>query len=188
MSQPIGRRRFGLGTLTAALAPLTSLSLTGCGFQPVYMPTASGKPGPAQRELAAVYVGIIPDRPGQLLRQALQERFSNDSGPSAAYDLSVTFSISGEGVAILPDALATRLRLSGTATYVLTSRDPKRTRLTSGSARAIDGVNIFDSQYFAADQEVEARQRYIAEECATQITNQLATWFRSRANRMATAE
>jgi LPS-assembly lipoprotein len=178
MSHLISRRLFSLGALT-------TLSLTGCGFQPVYMPTASGKPGPAQRELAAVYVGIIPDRPGQLLRQALQERFNSDAGGPAAYDLSVTFGISGEGIAILPNALATRLRLSGTATYVLTSRDEKRTRLTSGSARAIDGVNVFDSQYFAVDQELEARQRRIAEECAMQITNQLATWFRSRANKMA---
>ncbi len=49
-------------------------SLSGCGFQPVYMPTASGKAGVAQRELAAIQVNLIPDRPGQVLRQALQAR------------------------------------------------------------------------------------------------------------------
>ena len=49
-------------------------SLSGCGFQPVYMPTASGKAGVAQRELAAIQVDLIPDRPGQVLRQALQDR------------------------------------------------------------------------------------------------------------------
>ena len=38
------------------------------------MPTASGKAGVAQRELAAIQVDLIPDRPGQLLRQALQDR------------------------------------------------------------------------------------------------------------------
>ena len=57
--------------------------VAGCGFQPVYMPTASGKAGVAQRELASVYVPIIPERPGQLLRQALQERFGNDSGDAS---------------------------------------------------------------------------------------------------------
>ena len=57
------------------LALVSGVTLSGCGFQPVFMPTASGKAGVAQRELAAVHVNLIPDRPGQLLRQALQQRF-----------------------------------------------------------------------------------------------------------------
>ena len=75
----------------------------------------------------------------------------------------------------------TRLRLIGNATYTLHAHDPKRTTLTSGSARALDGVNIFDSQYFAADLEVEAQQKRIAENLATQIATQLAIWFRQQA-------
>ncbi len=169
---PVHRRWFCLGSLAA---------LGGCGFQPVYMPTASGKPGVAQRELAAVYVGIIPDRPGQVLRQALQERFGNDSGAQSAYDLTVTFAVSGEGIAIEANNLATRLRLIGNAAWVLRGHDAKRTTLTSGSARAMDGVNIFDSQYFAADLELEAKQHRIAENIATQIATQLAVWFRQQA-------
>jgi LPS-assembly lipoprotein len=180
MKQLLTRRLFGTGSL------MTGLSLAGCGFQPVYMPTASGKAGPAQRELAAVYVKIIPERPGQLLRQALQERFRDDSGTPANYDLAVTFSIVGEGIAIETNDIATRLRLTGTASYTLNDRSPKATRLTSGSAHAMDAVNVFDSQYFAADLETEAKQKSIAEACADQITNQLATWFRARANRPAT--
>jgi LPS-assembly lipoprotein len=177
MSAPThGRRSLCLGSI-AALGAI----LTGCGFQPVYMPTASGKAGAAQRELATVYVPIIPDRPGQLLRQALQERFGNDSGTPAAYDLNVTFGIAAEGIAIETDNIATRLRLTGNATYTLHAHDPKRTTLTSGSARALDGVNIFDSQYFAADLEVEAQQKRIAENLATQIATQLAIWFRQQA-------
>jgi LPS-assembly lipoprotein len=159
--------------------------LGGCGFQPVYMPTASGKAGVAQRELASVYVPVIPERPGQLLRQALQERFGSDSGVPAAYDLRVNFGVAGEGIAIETNNIATRIRLTGTATYSLLAHDPKRTTLTSGSVRTLDGVNIFDSQYFAVDLEVEARQRRIAENLATQIANQLAIWFRQRAAKQA---
>ena len=153
----------------------------GCGFQPVYMPTASGKAGPAQRDLASVYVGVIPDRPGQLLRQALQERFGNDSGTPAAYDLVVTFGVTGEGISIQTNNLATRVRLQGNATWRLVGHDPKRTVLTAGNARALDGVNIFDSQYFAADLETEAKQQRIAENIATQIATQLGIWFRQQA-------
>lgn len=178
MTLRLGRRLFGIASLA---------TLAGCGFQPVYMRTASGKPGPAQRELETVFVRIIPDRPGQLLRQALQERFGSDDGTPAAYDLAVTFAVFGEGIGITTNDLATRIRLTGTATYTLTSHDGKNTPLTTGSARAVDGVNIFDSQYFAADLETEAKQQDLAEKCADQITNQLATWFHSRAQKQAQA-
>ena len=73
-------------------------ALSGCGFQPVYMPTASGKAGVAQRELAAIQVDLIPDRPGQLLRQALQDRLEmGSSGVARRYELSVAFGISRRG-------------------------------------------------------------------------------------------
>lgn len=172
MRSLVSRRWFSLGALAA---------LGGCGFQPVYMPTASGKAGPAQRELAAINVPVIAERPGQLMRQALQERFGNDSGTPPKYDLIVTFGVSGEGIGIEANNIATRIRLLGSATYSLRARDPKRTVLTAGAARAMDGVNVFDSQYFAADQEIEAEQKRIADNLATQIATQLAVWFRQQA-------
>jgi LPS-assembly lipoprotein len=76
-------------------------ALSGCGFQPVYMPTASGTAGAPQRELAAIQVALIPDRPGQLLRQALQDRLEmGASGVARRYDLTVSFWIAGEGIAV----------------------------------------------------------------------------------------
>jgi hypothetical protein len=71
--------------------------------------------------------------------------------------------------------------LTGTATWTLHAHDDKRTLLTSGSARYIDGLNLFDAEYFAADLETEAVQQRIAGQIADQITIQLATWFRRRA-------
>lgn len=173
MSKTVSRRAFGLLSLTA---------LAGCGFRPVYMPTASGKPGAAKRELAAVFVGVIPDRPGQQLREALQERFGNDSGTAQRYYLNVAFSIAGEAVGIEENNLATRIRLSGRATWTLRDKDVFGPELTSGSARAADAANIFDAQYFAADQEVEAEEARMAESLATDIAMQLSVWFNKRAN------
>jgi hypothetical protein len=160
-------------------------ALSGCGFHPVYMPTATNKPGVAQRDLASVFVEIIPERPGQLLRQALQERFGDDSGTPAAYNLHVVFTIAGEGVGIESDSIATRIRLVGNASWALLDHDAKRSTLTSGSARALDAANIFDSQYFALDLEIEAEQKRIAETIASQITSQLAVWFRQQAAKTA---
>lgn len=156
-------------------------ALGGCGFQPIYMPTATGNTGVSKRELQTVFVAVIPDRPGQVLRQSLQERFGSDDGTPAAYDLFVTFGVSGEGVAIETNNIATRLRLTGQATWTLRARDTARTTLTTGNARSIDGVNVVDAQYFAADLGVEAVQQRIADTIAQQIATQLAIWFRQRA-------
>jgi LPS-assembly lipoprotein len=152
--------------------------LAGCGFQPVYMTTATGKAGPARRGLQSITVLRIPERPGQLLRQALQERFQDDGGTPSHYDLLVSFSIAGEGVAIETNNIATHIRFTGTAAYTLLARTPVQTKVTTGSARFYDGLNVYDEQYFAADLETEAIQQRIAENIADQITAQLAVWFR----------
>ena len=156
--------------------------LTACGFQPVYMPTASGQPGPAQRELAAINVDLIPDRPGMLLRQALQDRFEGSGNATARrYDLSVFFWITGDALGIQPDATVTRIRFVGHASWTLIAEDPGRTRLTSGGAHAADAANNLDSQFFATDLETEVIQKRLAEALADQITVQLAAFFRKRA-------
>jgi LPS-assembly lipoprotein len=166
------------GFLTIGVGAL----LSGCGFQPVYMPTASGKAGVAQRELAAIHVNLIPDRPGQEMRQALQERLEMGSdGVAQRYDLTVGFGISGEGIGILSSNDATRVRFIGSATWTLTAQDPARTKLTGGYAKAVDALNIFSGQYFAADLETEAVEKRMAEALADQITVQLAAYFRKRA-------
>jgi LPS-assembly lipoprotein len=177
------RRLLTLG----ALAGGASL-LGGCGFQPVYMPTASGKAGPPKRELATVFVRIIPDRPGQLLRLALQDDFASDSGIPPQYDLAVSYSISGEAIGIETTAIATRIRFIGNASWQLLAHDAKSSRLTGGSARYMDGINTFDGQYFASDLETEAVQQRIANEIAQQITIQLAIWFRQQADKQASRQ
>ena len=45
----------------------------------------------------------------------------------------------------------------------------------------LDGINILDNQYFAADLETETVFRRIAESCADQITLQVATFLKRRA-------
>jgi LPS-assembly lipoprotein len=164
-----------------ALSLGASAALAGCGFQPVYMRTASGEPGPAQRDLAAVSVAIIPDRPGQLLRQALQERFGSDAGDvPARYRLAVSYGIAGQGIGILQSSIATRVRMIGTANWTLTPIDGGPT-VTSGIAKAVDAFDILDSQYFAASLSTEQTQKRLASELADNITLQLAVFFRRRA-------
>ena len=154
--------------------------LAGCGFQPVYMPTATGKPGPAERNLAAIHVNLIPDRPGQELRQYLQARLGSDSGIPARYNLQVAFSVAGEGIGILTDTIATRIRLTASASWTLSTADGSQPHVTSGAARAMDAFNVLDQQYFASDIDNEAEQRRLASAIADQITTELAAYFRRR--------
>jgi LPS-assembly lipoprotein len=164
------------------LALTASATLSGCGFQPIYMPTASGNAGVAQREMAAIEVTLMPGRPGQVLRQALQDRLAmGASGVARRYELTASFGVTGEGIAILPDSTSTRVRLIGSSTWTLVAQNPARTTLTTGSARAVDAYNVIGAQYFGADLENEAIAQRIANALADQITLQLATFFRKRA-------
>jgi LPS-assembly lipoprotein len=179
--------RFSRGRLSRrgvlGLLGVGALGLSGCGFRPAYMRTASGGPGIAQRELAAINVGVIADRPGQLLRQALQSRFERETGPMRRqYDLDVGFEIEGENIAIQHDNTTTRIRLTGRADWSLRAQDATRAVIASGNARASDAVNLFKEQYFAADLGAEAARKRIAEMVADQITLQLVAYFHRRAN------
>lgn len=173
----IGRR----AALRGGVAVLTAGPLAACGFRPVYMPTASGNPGPAERELAAIHVNLIPDRSGQLLRQALQARMNSDSGVAPRYDLSVTYWITGEGVAVLPDTTAARQRMSANAIWTLTTDDPAHLKIITGTARSFGGVDVIDTQYFGNDLAAEEMIRLFADQIAAQITLRLASYFRERA-------
>jgi LPS-assembly lipoprotein len=173
------RRRRVLALLAGL--PL-SASLGACGFRPMYARLTDGAPSPVQRELAAITVGIIPDRPGQVLREALQARLERDAaGIARRYDLAVAYEIEGEGIAIQRDNTISRIRLTGRAQWTLRAQDAQRSVLASGTARSVDAVNVLREQYFAADLGNEAAQRRIAQQVAEQITLQLAAYFSRQA-------
>ena len=168
--------RRGLGRLVWLGGPAL-LALPGCGFHPLYANGESG-PGAARAGLGVVSVGIIPERQGQLLRQALQARFDHgDASPAKRFDLAVSFRIDSELQGYQYDNTVTRIRLIGRATWTLATRDAARSTVTSGSARSVDALNTFDQQYFAQDMETATIQRRIAEAVADQITTQLALYF-----------
>jgi len=159
------------------------LVLTGCGFRPMYAARGDGTAGPAEEGLAQISVALIPERAGQLLRQTLQSRFDRGNlGLARKYELTVGYAFSGEVLSIEQATSApTRYRLVGVASWTLVSQDPQRRTLVAGTARSMDGLNLFNQQFFAMDMESEAVQRRISEAVAEQITLQLSAYF----NRLA---
>jgi LPS-assembly lipoprotein len=157
-------------------------TLAGCGFHPLYAPNAAGAVGGTQKDLAAIAVGIIPNRNGQELRQALQARFTRQGlSVMTKYDLAVALAIGGDAVGIEQDSSVTHIRLIGIAYYVLTSQNPPRPVLTQGMARQLDGYDLVNEQFFASDLANDFAQKRIAEALADQITQRLAVFFDRRA-------
>ena len=151
-------------------------ALAGCGFHPLYAPR-DGQGGGAQSQLGSIRVALMPERSGQLVRQALQQRLDRDEGTAKRYELSVAFSLATDAIGIQRDTTVTRLRMIGTANWTLKNLDPSNAIITSGLARSLDGVNVLDQQYFEADLAGETATRRIAEAIADQITLQLASYF-----------
>ena len=160
-----------LGRRTAVLG-LASL-VAGCGFHPVY-----GGGQPSSANLATVYVSLIANRNGQLLRQALQARLegTSDAAPKR-YILSVYFAEAVQALGVQADNSTTRNRDVGSATWVLHPADDPAKALTYGTVRSVDGYNIIDEQFFYQDLEEDATQRRLAQALADQIVLAMGVYF-----------
>ena len=155
--------------LVLSLAGMTA----GCGFHPVY---GEGQPGKAA--LAAVYVNIIPNRSGQLLRQALQAPLEGTSGDvPKRYTLGVGFFEAVSGLDVQADNSTTRNRTVGNATWSLRSADNPAVQLAGGSVRSVDGYNIIDEQFFYQDLEEDAAEHRLAQALADQIVLAMGVYF-----------
>ena len=154
-----------------AVALLACLTLAGCGFHPLH----GDRP---DAQLPEIFVATIPGRPGQLLRQELQQRLagSSDATPQD-YTLRVAYALSSEAIDIHGDNTSGRNRIVGRATWTLSSVAPTPVTVTSGSARSVDGFNTIDTQYFAATIAGETTFGRVAGNLADSITIQLAGWF-----------
>lgn len=153
--------------------------LGGCGFSPLYgRYGATG--GAVAPELASIYVKVMPERQGQLLRQALQQRLAgtDDSGVKQ-YELSGGISIAADAIGIQQDTSSTRVRFTASSNWTLRRLDLANTVMTSGAARVVDGINVNNQEYFAVDLESSEAYRRVAETVADQITQELAIYFRT---------
>lgn len=165
------RRR---GLMLAGLA-LCGLVLAGCGFRPLYGRHAD-TPALAAT-LAMVEVAPIPDRTGQLLRNALEQRLERAGGNHAkVYTLEVVLDESTEALGLGRDATVTRANLVITADFTL-RRDGKV--VWSGNSRSATAYNILTQQYATIASERDSRDRAV-NQVADDITRRLAVFLGNR--------
>jgi LPS-assembly lipoprotein len=182
MTQLLNRRRLmGLGG--AAIGAGILGELTGCSPHPLYAPNAFGNSDPqavsVQAQLRQVQVALLPERTGQLLRQALQSRLEAGQTPEyTRYSLAVSFNIAQIGLGIQNDSSITYVRFIATAPWSLTEQDsPTNQVLVSNTAQAADDLNTFDNAPFGQELETDTVNARLADAIADQIVIRLAHYF-----------
>jgi len=153
---------------------LAATGLAACGFRPLYGPRG-GQSGVVQNKLAAVYVGRIDERVGQLVRNALEQRLERTSGHvPKVYALDVNVTETLQSVGLRKDKTTTRANVWLRAEYVLSKGD---TKLLTGDAETYAAYNILrDGQYATVVSERDARAR-AAETIAEDIVRRLSVYF-----------
>ena len=166
--------------LLRGAAGLLALGAAGCGFRPIHGGgAAAGADADVAADMAATRIALIPDRFGQYMRRALQQRLGQGSGEAVAarWELLVGPSVSGEATGIQRDGAATRVRIIATANWTLLRLTPRET-VANGFERTLDAYNIQGVQYFAADASREAMERRLAEQLADEVVLRVAMQFR----------
>lgn len=160
-------------TLSAVLG--AALAVSGCGFQPLYGETSGG--AELKAELASVSVAPLPNRIGQLLRNALEQRLERAGGRHRKeYVLQVALTEQVEDLGLRKDNTATRanLRLIASATLVKGDEAVWRT-----AAHAASSYNILDNQYATVISQKDARERAV-QLLADDLVRRLAVFMAGR--------
>jgi len=168
------------GLALAVLAGLGLVLLGACGFQPVYGPrgvvTAQDPVAPG---LARIYVEPLPDRLGQIVRNALIDRLTPRGQPARpSFRLSVKLDQRKEGLAIRQDETATRFNLILAADFTLhdtASNQP----VFRGRTRAIAAYNVVRADFSTLTAEHDAQAR-AAVDLSYEIRNQILSYLSRR--------
>ncbi|RUT27193.1 hypothetical protein C0V97_02985 [Asaia sp. W19] len=162
------------------LVVLVCLTLSGCGFQPLYG-SRSEEGARVNREMQRIYVANMSERTGQQLRLALQEQLGAGSTKAPdGYTLNVSFGINASAIDIHSDNTSGRIREIGNAHWRLFTVEASPKFLAEGDATLLDGANATFEQYLASTLNDETIHARLAEGLAGIIRQQIAVWFRSQ--------
>lgn len=166
--------KLGFRTVTPLVLVLAGLTLSACGFRPLY---ASGPDGTGPGDaMAAIFVESIPERVGFQLRNHLLDRFgATGRSEGAAYRLKITLREQRLGVAIRPNASITRYNYTLEARYDL-FRTGGTEAVKSGNVSALAAYNVATSPYATVVAEQDASDR-AAGDIAERLRVELAVFF-----------
>ncbi len=157
-----------MNRLRASLIGLMLLSLTSCGFTPLY-----AVPGVASG-LSTIAISAPQGRSGFLLRQSLGDAFAHDASAPTAYRLALSYNEQKIPRGVRVDSVANRYELVLTVGYILTTASG--TPAKTGKVQASVTYDSADQPYASIAAEQDGQERAAAE-AARQIQIELATWM-----------
>lgn len=163
--------------LFIALA-LVGVGATGCGFQPLYK-KGGVEEQPIHAQLAAVRIGIIPDRTGQHLRNRLEQMFRSSGVAPERYRLHIDLSENRNGHGFQKGGFATQAFLRVTASVDVQKKGESIWRDT---VQARVSWNLLSEEYASMISERDARRRAM-EMLATGIFRTVSVYFSSKGGR-----
>ncbi len=156
---------------------LALLSIAACGFRPVYGVNRDTPVG-VEEKLAQIYIGNIPDREGQYLRNALIDRFYRGGRPANPdYSLEVAkIQESLTDLDITKTADSTRGQLRLTSEMILRKKGGGEDLLRRPLI-AVTSYNILGSEFATRVSEENARTNAL-DDLARQIEMQVGLFLK----------
>ena len=160
--------------LAALLAAALLMTVSGCGFRPLYAPS-EGTETVQQTGFAETRIVPLTGQSGQKLHNLLRDRL-NPEGQRVEhrYVLRVLLQSRVVSVAIREDETATRANLIVTASYTLSSREGAV--LFQARSESVNSYNILDAFYATSVSEEDALDRGLRE-VANEIERRLGIYF-----------
>lgn len=144
--------------------------LAGCGFRPL-LGSQSGSSAVSD-DLAAIRITPIPDRSGQILRNALLDSLTpRGSAIASRYVLNIRLQEPRQTIALRRDDVISRSSYSAVATFDLVNRDGRK--LAFGTSTFSTDYEIAVSEFATRSSLEDARSRVMSL-IADDIRNQLA--------------
>lgn len=149
---------------TICLAFLAPLSLSACGFTPVYSDKPVTQTQNMRQALSDIEIPVIPEKTGQDLRNVLMDRLYTHGRPTSPTH-KLTFTEIGEskvGLGITKDSSASRAQLRLSTTMRLINLETNEEALKR-DLNAVTSYNIQDSHFTTLVSEKEARKNAVKE-------------------------
>lgn len=155
---------------------LVALTLTACGFTPLYGKNGVTASPEVMDAMSTVAIRSLPDRQGMKLRQVLRESMHPAGLARSVYDLDVKFTQRIEELGIRPDATSSRANMVMSASFSLYQGSQ---RVYGDNVQSIVSYNILDDQYATVASQADAENRGIRT-IGEEIKTRIAVYFHDR--------
>ena len=147
---------------------------TNCGYEPIYSKNSN-----TNKELSYISVKNIKDRPGQILRNSLLNKFNPDRERIITkYNLVVEIKENKSDLAYRKDMSSTRTDLQTTANYLLIDKKSGKTLFDESVSRTTS-FDVVESIYATLVAQKSAREKNLSFISDDIVTN-LVVFFKNK--------